>query len=44
VGNLKVGWGQLTLAMKTSPPDMRQKAEMSSVGGRDGRSEVGGEM
>lgn len=33
---------QLTLSMKTKPPEIRQNAAMISVGGRDGRYEVGG--
>ena len=32
------------LAINIRPPDMRQKAATSSLGGRDGKREVGGEM
>lgn len=34
----------LLLSTKVMPPEIRQNAVMSSVGGRDGRKEVGGEM
>ena len=33
-----------TLAMKMSPPEIKQKADTSSEGGRDEYTEVGGEM
>jgi hypothetical protein len=34
----------LLLTMKVIPPEIRQNAVTISVGGRDGRNEVGGEM
>lgn len=35
--------GKHTLAMNTRPPAMRQKAVMSSEGGREGKKDVGGD-
>ena len=36
------GIEKLTLAIKIAPPAIKQNAVMSSVGGRPGRTEVGG--
>lgn len=35
--------GELTLAMKIRPPEIKQNAVMTSDGGREGSSEVGGD-
>lgn len=34
----------LVLAMNSKPPEIRQKEDINSVGGRDATREVGGEM
>lgn len=36
-------FGKLTLAIKTTPPAIRQKAVISSDGGREGSKDVGGD-